>query len=252
MICNRCGHANDDGSKFCAVCGTPLIQSPVPNIAAKSKTNVLNLLAIIFGFASVLCYGIVLIDNCLGVNGLLRDYGAYVFEDTNYLAFFNQYFSWAIVGVLTAFCIVFSKKDSKSIPIIIGLNGIEGVITYAYGVFIYGSSEFIDIAGLLLNLLICGAALIWLIKSQKSWISAIMLIVSSCFFVYYRIQLVEMDVFELLRALGLIFVDTGIVLKGFSAPGANGKIKQIDTPVFWIVMAVLTLLSLIGFFARFV
>ena len=251
MICNRCGHTNDNSSKFCAVCGSPLNQNPSATVVIKSKGNTPNFLAIIFSLISVLCNGIVLIYNCLEVNGLLRNYGTYVFEGTNILTFFNQYFAWAIIGILTAFCLVFSKKDSKSIPLVIGIDAIEGLITFTYGVFIYGSTEFIDIIGLFVNLVICGAALVWLIKPHKSWISSIMIIFTSVFYVYYRIQLIEFDTFEVLRILGLLFVDAGIVLKGFSSSEPSGKIKQIDTPIFWIVIAALTLLSLVGFFARF-
>ena len=38
MICGRCGNGNDEGSRFCTVCGSPLTAPPAADPLADAPT----------------------------------------------------------------------------------------------------------------------------------------------------------------------------------------------------------------------
>lgn len=252
MICCKCSAANENDAKYCSRCGEPLNQSFEPEYAnqpVNSKSNILGIASAVFSFVSVVTIGIILIYNCLQFNTILREYGVGAYSGSSWLTNFNQYILWALYSIIIAFCVVFSTKDSKSIPIVKGIESFGGLITFIYGVFIDKSENLIDIFGLLFCVVGCISAIIWCVSPKKSWIASILILLESCFFVFYRYLFISdmLSTFEILRLIGMLSCDLGMAIKGFqTSPESN--IKQVDTNIFWIIVATLQIISTVLFF----
>lgn len=251
MICSKCSMQNDNGAKFCSRCGEPLNYSFTPtyvNQSANGSSMAIGITSTVLSLISVVSIGIILIYNCLQFNTILREYGVGAYNGTGWFSAFNNYILWAIFSIVVAFCVIFSKKDSKSIPLVKGIDAFGSLITFVYGVFIYGSTKTIDILGLLFCIVGCVAAIIWLVVPKKSWLASILIIAETIFFVLYRYLLVSnvMDIFEILRLIGMLSLGLGMAMKGFQTT-SESRIKQVDTNIFWIVVAILQAISTISF-----
>lgn len=252
MICSKCSTANDGDAKFCAKCGEWLNQSVVPacvNQPVKNRSNALGIASMVFSLVSAVAIGIILIYNCYQFNTILREHGVGAFDATSWLSVFDNYILWALCSIIIAFCVIFSKKDSKSIPLAKGIESLGSLITFVYGVLVYGSKKTMDIVGLLLCVVGCIAAIIWIVAPKKSWLASILILAESGFFVLYRYNLISdaLDVFEILRLIGMLSLGLGMAVKGFQTT-SQSKIKQVDTNIFWIMVAILQGISTISFF----
>lgn len=251
MICSKCSAQNDNDARFCLRCGEPLNNAFAPvysNQSASGSSITLEIISTVLSLISAVTIGIILIYNCLQFNSILRDYGIGAYDGAGWFSVFNSYVLWALISIVIAFCVVFSKKDSKSIPIVKGIDAFGSLITFIYGVFIYGSVKTIDILGLLFCVVGCAAAIIWLVAPKKSWIASILIISETIFFVLYRfINISEiMSIFEILRLIGMLCLGLGMAIKGFQTT-SESKIKQVDTNIFWIIVAVLQVISTVSF-----
>lgn len=251
MICSKCSAQNDHDAKFCSRCGEPLNNAFAPvysNQAASGSSIMLGIVSTVFSFISVVAIGIILIYNCLQFNTILREYGVGAYSGAGWFSVFKNYVLWAIFSIVVAFSVIFSKKDSKSIPLVKGIDAFGSLITFIYGVFIYGAVKTIDILGLLFCVAGCAAAIIWLVAPKKSWIASILIIAETIFFVLYRyINISEiMSIFEILRLIGMLCLGLGMALKGFQT-NSESKVKQVDTNIFWIIVAVLQVISTVSF-----
>ena len=251
MICSKCSMQNDNDAKFCSRCGKPLNYGITPtyvNQSASGSSMAIGIVSTVLSLISVVSIGIILIFNCLQFNTILREYGVGAYNGATWFSAFNNYILWAILSIVIAFCVVFSKKDSKSIPLAKGIDAFGSLITFVYGVFIYGSTKTIDLLGLLFCIVGCVAAIIWLVVPKKSWLASILIIAETIFFVLYRYLLVSnaMGIFEILRLIGMLSLGLGMAIKGFQTT-SESKIKQVDTNIFWIVVAILQAISTISF-----
>lgn len=251
MICAKCSAQNDSDAKFCLKCGEPLNNAFAPvygNQPANGSSVTLGIVSSVLSIISVVAIGIILIYNCLQFNTILREYGVGAYDGAGWFSVFNNYVLWALLSIVIAFCVVFSKKNSKSIPLVKGIDAFGGLITFIYGVFIYGSMKTIDILGLVFCVVGCAAAIIWLVAPKKSWIASILIIAETIFFVLHRYISISaiMSIFEILRLIGMLCLGLGMAIKGFQTT-SESKIKQVDTNIFWIIVAVLQAISTVSF-----
>lgn len=244
ILCSKCAAQNDNNAKFCSVCGEPLRRTVIPVYTDQSQSRrsaVLGMVSALFSLISVAAIGVILIYNCIQFNTLLQEVGFGAYSVIAWLRAFDRYISWGLISIVTAFCVIFSRKDSKSIPLVKGIDALVGLITFV----LYGT-ESVGIWELLFCVVGGAAAVIWGAAPKKSWIASILILAESGFLVLRRYALFStaMNVLEVLRLVGMLCLGIGMALKGFQ-PTSDSKIKQIDTKAFWIIIAALQIISVI-------
>lgn len=117
MICQKCGHTNNDVAKFCSVCGSEIIQPTVTEQLKSSQLNVNKTATISALFAPISIIATTMLSLLLNLffNVVITQFGGYSQYNVSNLVV-NVVAALFSLGIYVGLYLIFTLRHRKVLP----------------------------------------------------------------------------------------------------------------------------------------